>query len=436
MNPTLYPHQQKAVEFLSARARAGLFDDMGLGKTASAICSAIKVGARRTLVVCPTVVTRNWRREIRTWDPTAEVQVITRGTQSVNPSVRYVIVSHGLLIRPPLLAQLVRNGWDVVIADESHALKNPKAKRTRAFFDSIATRGTARHVWLLTGTPMPNDPTEMWSMLRGLAPERITGADGRPMTWRQFRERYCVLAPSSFTPDGVRVVGARNIPELRDRMRGFSLRRLKAHVLDLPPIRWGNVSLTVEKLPKELLALEKDLPRDPAAALAQLRDGSQFSTWRRLCGLAKADAAAELLYDELDAHAYKKVVVFAHHIEVLDILQMSLRDFRPVRISGDVLPDARARAVDAFQNDPETRVAVCNLVAGGVGITLTAASEVVFAEASFVPGDMKQAADRCHRIGQAAPVNVRVLSLAGSVDELVGDILVRKTSMIRDVLGE
>ena len=432
----LYPHQAYAVDWLVPRRRAALFDDMGLGKTGTAICAAEKLGAQRVLVVCPTVVTRNWEREVRNWAPQARAQVITSGRAQVNAQVEYVIVSHSLLRRPPLLAQLVRAYWDVIILDEAHAMKNPTAKRTRAFYQSIVRNNGGRHVWLLTGTPMPNNPSELWTMLAGLAPERIHDAAGKPMHWRAFRDRYCELAPSAFTPDGVRVVGAKNLDELRDRMRGFSLRRTKKQVLNLPPMRWGTVSLTVDKLPKELLAIEHDLSTDPQVALQQLSEDKQFSTWRRLCAMAKVEAAGDLLVEELASGAYAKVVVFAHHVDVLDALELRFKEFGCVRISGDVQPHIRTQRVDLFQNDPKTRVCIANLVAGGVGITLTAASEVAFVEQSFVPGDNRQAADRCHRIGQTAPVMARVLTLAGSIDEIIGEILARKAEMIRGAIGE
>jgi SWI/SNF-related matrix-associated actin-dependent regulator 1 of chromatin subfamily A len=147
------------------------------------------------------------------------------------------------------------------------------------------------------------------------------------------------------------------------------------------------------------------------------------------------DAAIELLRDELASDLACKRVVFCHHREVAARLEAELAEFGVVAITGEASPVQRTQRVATFQASPATRVAVCQIVAGGVGITLTAAHHVTFVEQSFVPGDNAQAADRCHRIGQTMPVIVRVLAAAGSVDTLVSEILARKARMIRETLA-
>ena len=151
-----------------------------------------------------------------------------------------------------------------------------------------------------------------------------------------------------------------------------------------------------------------------------------------MCGEAKAKAAAALLIDELSTDPARKVVVFAHHASVLDTVLAALRadEIGAVEITGRIGPADRQRAVDAFQRDASVRVACCNIVAGGVGITLTAAHDVVMIEQSYVPGENLQAADRCHRIGQRESVLVRVLVLSGSVDSHVAEALALKRAML------
>lgn len=432
---SLYTHQDLGAEWLAATTRGGLFDEQGLGKTATCIVAADRVGARRVLVVAPVVVAHNWAREMRRWSPARKVQVITTGRTKVDASASVVIVTHALLLSAALRAQLFAVRWDVAIVDEAHAMKNPKAQRTKhtytlgAQLNAPSVASCSARTWVLTGTPMPNNPSELWTHLRGLAPERIyLPGTQRPMNWWQFRDRYCVLAVTRF---GEKIVGAKNVDELKERMRGFSLRRLKRDHLSLPPVLWGTVAITGD-VTKELRELEASMKKGSDGAPD--RDSVEFSTWRRLCGLAKAPAAAELLAGELDEGTHKEVV-FAHHKEVIDTLHGSLAAFGPVTITGAQSAAERQAAVQRFQTDPACRVAICNLVAGGVGITLTASSRVTFVESSFVPGENAQAADRVHRIGQTAEtVSVRVLSLAGSVDELVAEINARKASMIRAVL--
>lgn len=424
----LYPHQDLGASWLAATTRGGLWDEQGLGKTATSIAAFDLLGAEKVLVLAPVVVAHNWACEVARWSPQRRVQVILAGGARVDPLASVVIVTHALLLSP-LRAQLLALRWCVVIIDEAHAMKNPRAQRTqhaytlRANAPSITAR--AKYVWILTGTPVPNDPSELWTHLYGLAPERLyLPGTTRPMSWWQFRDRFCEL---EITRYGVRVLGARNGNELRERMRGFALRRLKADHLSLPPVIWGTVSISGALSPA-LVALETRMRGG-----VPMRDDVEFATWRRLCGLAKAPAAAALLADELATGV--KIVVFAHHTEVLDLLQAQLAEYKPVLITGAQSARERFVAVAQFQDDPKTQVALCNLVAGGVGITLTAASRVVFVESSFVPGENAQAADRVHRIGQyAETVTVRVLALAGSVDELVASATARKAAMIRTVI--
>jgi len=450
----LLPHQVSGVDWLSARGNAGLFDQMGLGKTITAIAAADAVGAERLLVVCPALVLHNWAREIEKWSPHRKIQVVTTGADRIDARAGAVVVSHGLLIRDPILRQLEDRAWDVNVVDEAHAFRNPKSQRTKALYgvpgredvDSLISR--CARTWTLTGTPAPNNPTEVWTMVAALAPERLQ-QNGRLMRWHEFRARYCKLAPSSYG-DGWKVVGIQNAVELRARLKGFALRRLKSDHLDLPPLRWGHVTLDGADvdLKKALREAGIDLDEiisnafgeheqaaDHEARMNALRESHHFAAYRRIVGLLKAPAAAELLGAELTHESTHKKVLFCHHLDVATELRSRLRKFGAVRITGAESPKQRQANVDAFQRDPRVRVAVCNIVAGGVGITLTAAHDVVLVEQSWIPGENLQAADRCHRIGQTRPVLARVLSLAKSSDEIIAEVLLRKTQMIQELLS-
>lgn len=416
----LYPHQVAGVQWLTERRRGALYDDQGLGKTAQAIVAADRVGARRVLVVCPAVVVRNWEREVREWSPERAVEVVQHGRHRVG-GASVVVMSHAMLLRADLVEQLV--GFDLVVLDEAHFFRRPTAARTRAFFlgaNSVCRR--APRCWILSGSPMPNnDPAELWSALAGIAPERLRH-EGKLLAYHDWRRRFCALQP---TPYGDRVVGVLRRDELRTRLDGFALRRTKAEELSLPPIRYGTVALDADDV--DLRALEAEL--GPVADLDALRGSTQFAVWRRLCGIAKAAPAADLIAGDLEGGT-GKVVVFAHHAEVVDILAERLDAYNPVRIVGAQSADERAESVRRFQTDAAVRVCIANITAGGVGVTLTAASDVVFVEQSFVPGDNAQAADRVYRIGQTRPVLVRYLYLPDSVDEVVTQALARKAQLL------
>lgn len=449
----LYPHQRVGVDWLASRSAGLLADEQGLGKTATALQAADRLRARRVLVLAPAVVTFNWAVEAAEWftGPEDTVQVVRTGRCAVDPNARLVIVSHGLLTRRAVVERLWSIRWDVLVVDEAHNFRTPDAKRTRALFGAWdwphgpSLVDAADVVWLLSGTPMPNHAAELWTMLWGLDPGRVADASGATMSYRAFQAHHCHLRQTRY---GVKVTGNRNLPELRGRLQGFSLRRTKAQHLDLPPVRWDLVTLAPDRLDAELRAMDAALgedmaealqthAEDPEAAFELLRDSHELTTFRRLCGLAKAPAVAELLISELEVGALDKVVVFGVHRGVLDHLQqcLDLAGIGTVRIDGSTSQPDRQTAVTRFQSEPGVRVLLGNIQAAGVGITLTAAADVVFAELSWTPGDNAQAADRIHRIGQTAEsVRVRFVALANTADEMVTATLRNKVRMIREVL--
>lgn len=426
------PHQEAAVTWLARHPRAGLFDEPGLGKTASAIMAHERVQGARMLVLCPTVVAENWRREVRMWSDRT-VQVIRTGRDKVRHTEQTVIVPHSLLLSHPLRAQLV--GFDTCVLDEAHLMRNPNAKRTQAFYlgENAVCRRPSR-VWLLTGTPMANNPVDIWTALAGASPGRLRDVTTqRLMTYARFRDRFCITRPTGFGR-GVKVVGLQNTEDLRTRLQGFYLRRTK-DVLDLPPVRHTTVTVALDEVPPALAALESPFVgiTDPDDLLAAMQASGSFAEWRHWCGMAKVDAAAELVDNDLQGGTLK-IVVAAYHLDVIERLQDRLVDYSPVTIVGALSMSERQRNVDAFQSDARVRVCILQLQAGGVGITLHAASQVVLVESSFVPGDNQQVADRVHRIGQRNSVLVRHVALAGSIDEVVAEVLARKSAMIAEVL--
>lgn len=439
---TLYPYQETGAAWLAERPRALLADDPGLGKTATAIVAARRVGARRVTVVCPTCVLWNWKREVETWAPDWTVQVADTGAARIGPA-NVIVTTHGLLLSEKLRAQLVTRGADVLVLDESHFFRSPDAKRTHRFYGAGSRGGpgvtglvdTARRTWLLSATPMPNDASELWTMAHG--------AFGFPETFEAFRAHFCKLGWSPYG-DNVKVLGNQNVEELRERLRPFVLKRRKADVLrDLPAVRFETIPLPCTISPAEIDRVVAEL--DPKlvealrtadgaeAAFAELGASKAFSAFRRLCGLAKADAVADLLATELDS-GLDKVVVMAHHTDVVEAIRAKLADYGAEAITGATPAAERVRIVDRFQCTRDARVVVGNIVAAGTGITLTAASELVFAEMSYVPGENVQAADRIHRIGQRNGCRVRFASLAGTLDESLVGVLRRKSDMIREVM--
>lgn len=430
----IYPWQTTGVDWLRTKTRALLGDEQGMGKSITAILAARAAGCRRVLVIAPTVVAYNWENELRRWAPEWTVEVCASSNQMRAVQfdcLNVIIVTHTGTINGRITTTLQRREFDLIIVDEAHCFRNESAQRTRALYGTGGLIHRAKRVWLLTGTPMPNHAGELWPMLRGLWPDRC------PYGFEEFRDRFCEKRWDYHRNDW-KIVGNKKdtLPELRAMLNGVVLRRLKKdHLKDLPPIRWETVVLPPGVVSKALAAFNKQFAGMPAEeALAALQRHVEFAAWRRLCGVAKIEPATELLAAELEGTTHK-TVVFAHHLDVLAGIEKGL-GVPTVKITGDVSAQDRTRLVTLFQNDPKTRVALCQITAAGVGITMTAAEEVVFVEQSWVPADNAQAADRCHRIGQTKPVRARFLALAGTVDQLVAEALARKTAAINEVLSE
>ena len=425
----LFPYQVEGARFLATAPSKGrlLADEPGLGKTAQAIAACDALGADRVMVVCPASVVEHWRREFTRFGQRREqyVQVIY-----------YDAVSRG--------AEALQGGkWDVLILDEAHYLKNRTSKRTRVILGiedpDESTRpllspggliGRADHVLLLTGTPTPNHPAELWPALHTLMPDAILGKNGKPLPYHGFVNKFCKTRGNGF---GIVITGGKNLPELRERIAPFVLRRKKDDVLkDLPPIRFTELPLSSEfKMPPEVAAL---VPKVAAAIEAHGVDGlnaiaSHVATLRRFTGLAKVAPASAWIRDALDG-GIEKLVVFAYHREVLQALTV---DAAKNGIGYACLTGAttdRQEEVDRFKNSGVCRVFFGQIQAAGVGISLTAASHLVLLEQSWVPAENEQAAMRIHRVGQNNACLVRVASLARSIDERISRAVIRKLETI------
>jgi len=194
-----------------------------------------------------------------------------------------------------------------------------------------------------------------------------------------------------------------------------------------------------EEVAKQNAAVQAlwDVGVDAKGRLAALEGlAGSTATLRRYTAMSKVGAVAKMLDQELIERQYDKVVVFAIHKDPIDTLREALKRHGAVALYGGTPPTKRQRNIDKFQNDPKCRVFIGQVTAAGTLITLTAANQVVFLESSWVPADNAQAAMRCHRIGQTRPVFVRVIGLAGSIDEQVQATLRRKTATLTQLFDK
>jgi SWI/SNF-related matrix-associated actin-dependent regulator 1 of chromatin subfamily A len=436
------PYQAKCIRYAMGARGTIIADDMGLGKTVEAIgvINATSNGRNdlTVLIVCPSFLRLNWHRELAAW---------------MVDSCKVDVISYHEAGR---LAELVRAApprcVDILIVDEAHYCKNPKAGRSKDI-ELIAQH--AKRVLLLTGTPMENAPIELWQLLKIACPERwnpnprieasyIIAPDkrashpGEGQSFWEYAERYCGLRKVSFRGGSAwDFGGASNLDELATRLRATCMvRRLKSDVLgDLPDKRRQLIVLQSKADDSDLYPELND--ENYFHTLANLKaDRPAFSEWskrRKLQGMQKVDDVVSIVDDALDTSA--KVILFAHHTEVVERLYQRLNpNHYSVFMHGGTPMKDRQAAVDAFQSDASCRLIIGSIGAMGVGWTLTASDHVIFAELDPVPGRLTQAEDRAHRIGQRTSVLVQHLIADGSLCARMAQIAVRKQAVLSRVL--
>ena len=436
---SLMPYQVQGADFLANRDRAGLHDEMGVGKTAQAIGALDRAGAFRIIIVCPAAVREVWHGEFKKFSPVPRKILKAKNIHDLGVWLKgradVLLLSYELASK--WADAIERNGdlFDALIFDEAHYLKTPTSQRTRAMLGTQCDGATglarwAAYVWFLTGTPMPNDPVDVWPWLRfvGGTPLGLT-----PFTNRYFKSRQGTFSAKQTPRDEM-------IPELKIALDAFRLKRTKKQAgLQLPPIHL--TTTTVDGDTGEIVALLKEWPGLEQAILDAIEQGGlsfldaqHIATLRRLVGEAKAPAYAKLVAEELRS-GRDKLVVFTWHTRAAEIITSYLagEGFWTTLVDGKTKESDRIAAVQTFQGDPEHRVFVGNIRAAGTGLTLTAAADLDMFESSWAPADNAQALMRVHRIGQERKVNARFISLANSIDEVVSQTVARKTAAIASI---
>lgn len=432
----LFPFQVAGVKWLAPRDRAILADEMGLGKTIQALMAA--PADAPVVVVCPAAVKGVWQREAARWRPDLRVAVLSgRGAFRWPGAGQMFVLNYDILppVEPKPEAGLpgvplpAAAPGTVVIADEAHALKTPKAQRTKRFRAvAKAARAAGGKTWLLTGTPILNRPPELWSVASAADLEREAWGNWKRFCW-QFRRTKSGWSESWGEP----------MDEARAGFRRIALQRKRAEVMPELPAK------TTRHLSVEIGAADRAVLDDCAALLAEAgidlgaeMTEAQRSRFAGICfetlSRARAALAAAKMPALMDVVAeYEEVeepvVVFSAHRVAAEAFAG-----RPgwAKITGDESPEARTATVAAFQGGQLKGIAL-TIAAGGVGLTLTRAAHVVFLDLAWTPALNAQAEDRVCRIGQTRPVVVTRLVASHQIDARVHELLGAKETLIAAV---
>ncbi len=424
----LFAHQIEGVAFLLARRRSILADDMGLGKTRQSIVAMRHAAPEGPyLVICPASVKLNWQREIRQVDPDAKCTILQGNDSSealANP-VGWVILNYDILGKR--IAQLGIVSWGGIIFDEAHFLKNHKSQRGAHARRLALEGGGDPVVHALTGTPLTNRPRDLFPLL-----QLVHHPLGR--SFLSFAKRYCAAAKNDY---GWITDGASNLEELALQLHGIMIRRRKDEVLDLPPkLRsWLDVEVEAGTANAEMREVVESLLLSRSGAVSQdssrTRLLAKLTKAREKLAAAKVKATTELLEGIVEQGG--KAIVFSCYDRPVKELAKHFEG-RCVLLTGATPASKRQELVDRFQNDDSIRVFVANIIAGGVGLNLTAARHVVFNDLDWVPANHWQAEDRAYRIGQTGTVNVHYLVAGGTIDEFVRSVLEVKSALVEAVV--
>jgi SWI/SNF-related matrix-associated actin-dependent regulator of chromatin subfamily A-like protein 1 len=417
----LHPFQRAGVRYALERRRTFIADEQGLGKTVQALAALEADGAFPAAVVCPASMKLTWERECGRWLPRRSVAVLdgrgAGGWRGDAERAEIVVLNYDIL--DAHARRLAARGLKALVLDESHYVKNPGARRTKA---ALALAGALPDDALrlaLTGTPVLNRPDELVAQLRVLGRLREFGSGARLS--RRFR-------------------AAASDDRLHWNLRARCyVRRTKRQVLpQLPAKRHDTVPMLLSNeheyrlAEEDVIAWLQTLPLDlgtlgaKVAAALRAEQLVRLNNLRQLAASGKLPTALAWIADFLASG--EPLVVFAEHIAT----QRAVLDRFPdaLHILGADSTRARQRAVDAFQREDGPQLIVCSLKAASQGLTLTRASNVAFLELDWTPARHDQAEDRLHRIGQDSAVTAWYLLAPETIDETMAELLQRKRSLI------
>lgn len=429
----LYPYQKLGIEFLlNSGGRALLADSPGVGKTVQALGYLTHSEHKRTLIVCPASVKFSWESEIKKWtnlksfviDPQTKLE-------DIPPDVNCIIVNFDILKK--FYNEFMKYKFDALIVDECHMIKSEKAIRSKVV-KSISRE--IKNVILLTGTPVLSRPIEIFNTLN-IIDQRYWNS------WYNFAIRY---ADGKRTFWGFEAKGATNLDELKQKISKYFLRRTKEEVLpnlppknrievpiDLPKEERKQYELVESNLVKYLKEYKKDKTDKEIIKSLQAEKLVKLNLLREINTMGKIPAAKELIDNIIDSD--EKVLVFSSFNAPLKELADEYEE-NSVMILGETPVGERGEIVNKFQTNSDTKIFFGGTLSAGVGITLTAASNIIFLDMPWRPGDIEQNENRAHRPGaEYESLNIYTIISRDSIDGFMKKVLQRKQEIIDQVIG-
>ncbi len=419
----LLPYQLDGIAFAVGAGRAILADDMGLGKTIQGIgvaeLLAREAGIKRVLVVCPASLKSQWGIEIERFTDRPVQMVLggsgSRAAQYAADSAFFTICNYEQVVRD--IDSIEKARWDLIILDEGQRIKNWEAKTSRTI------KGLrSRFALVLSGTPLENRLDELYSVVEFIDERRLGPAF-------QFFNTHRVVDEKG------KVLGYKNLDELRERLKPVLLRRTRKDVMQDLPMR----TTEIRRIPpsEEQLSLhngsqkivqtiitkpyisEMDLLRlQKALLLCRLAANSTFLVDKNPPGFSTKLQELDILLDQLTAEEDRKIILFSEWTRMLDLIEpfAEKRALQFVRLDGSVPQKKRQSLIHQFQNDPACKLFMTTN-AGATGLNLQAANTIINVDLPWNPAILEQRIARAHRMGQKRPVQVYLLVTEETLEE-------------------
>jgi SWI/SNF-related matrix-associated actin-dependent regulator 1 of chromatin subfamily A len=444
-----FPYQVEGVQWLDKVGSGILGDDQGLGKTIQSLTAA----DAPILIVCKAKLRVNWIREIAKWRPELSATMVlgTKPVDDATLNADAVVVNYDIISKQE--ARLATRKWKTMIVDESQYIKNveiwPKKNPDGSWGKRYSGTKWAQAIvrlsevcerkFLLSGTPVPAKPIELFSQLYIVAPK----------VWysrKAYGARYCEAHQKHV--GGGRMVwdydGAANLAELHQKINNvYLLRRTKEQVLkDLPEKSRRSEVVTLEepyaseyaKAAKEFIRwVEENGGPEAVARVMRAQRLAKMTALRHLSAVAKIDHAVEWAQQHYESTQGKPLLIWAHHRDVIEGVGEKCRQ---AGLSVGYVYGGYAKAqddIDAFQAG-KLNILMCGIMAAKEGLTLTAASEALFVERDWTPSNLVQAEDREHRIGQKNAVTITYLEAAGTIDLAIAALLQDKIKTVAAII--
>ena len=435
----LLPYQLDGIAFAAGAGRAVLADDMGLGKTIQGIGLAELLSRQasitKVLIICPASLKAQWRIEIKRFSHRSSCLILgavkDRQAQYVNDSF-FTICNYEQVMRDFLSIEKV--SWDLIILDEGQRIKNWEAKTSR-----VIKSLRSRFALVLSGTPLENRIDDLFSVVEFIDDRRLGPAF-------KFFNRHRMVDEKG------KLLGYKNLDELRERLKPILLRRTRASVIkDLPPRTTQVIRITptdeqlgVEIAHRKIIQIilqkkfisEMDLLRlQKALLMCRLSANSTFLVDKQTPGYSSKLKELDSLLEQLFAEDDRKIVLFSEWTGMLDMIEplLEAQKLNYVRLDGSVPQKLRQGLVQQFQGNPDCKLFITTK-AGSTGLNLQAANTVINVDLPWNPAVLEQRIGRAHRMGQKRPVQVFLLVTVDTLEESLLTTLSTKHELALAVL--